>query len=129
MQNARNNNHRSFFGAIDDVRVYDHALTQDEVSDLFENPTVQEQIEDLILDVDEINLASGIENALDQKLDNTLDAWDAENADQRQDVVNKLYAVINATEAQRGKKITEADADFIVDSVLATIAAIEAGSP
>ena len=61
----------------------------------------------LILDVDAINLANGIGNALDNKLENALDAWLADNADQRNDVINKMEACINSVEAQRGNKMTE----------------------
>jgi len=36
-----------------------------------------------------------------------LDAWLADNADQRNDVINKMEACINSVEAQRGNKMTE----------------------
>ena len=71
-------------------------------------------IAQLIQAVAQLNLAAGISNALDQKLDNALDAWLAENAEQRSDAVNKMLAFINAVEAQRAKKITNADADMLI---------------
>ncbi|MEX2173601.1 MAG: hypothetical protein WD872_04515 [Pirellulaceae bacterium] len=70
----------------------------------------------LIDDVDAINLANGIENAADAKLDNALDALLAENADQRQDAANKLNSFINSVEAQRGKEITDTDATHLINS-------------
>jgi hypothetical protein len=60
------------------------------------------------------NLKQGIANSLDAKLQNALDALSAANAGQRQDVANKLEAFINAVEAQRGKELTNAQADALV---------------
>ena len=60
------------------------------------------------------NLKQGIANSLDSKLENALDALSAANAGQRQDVANKLEAFINAVEAQRGKELTNAQADALV---------------
>ena len=73
-------------------------------------------LEHLIVDVADINLANGISNALDSKLDAAIDALLADNAEQRQNVVNNMLSFINHTEAQRGKKISEADADHLIDA-------------
>ena len=87
----------AFYGAIESI-----------------TPSVASLIEQLIVDVLDINLANGVANSLDAKLDNALDAWFADNAEQRNDVINKMEAFINAVEAQRGKKIGDADADYLV---------------
>jgi len=67
--------------------------------------------------VNGMNLQQGIENSLDAKLSNTQQALQASNAGQRQDAVNKLNSVISATEAQRGKQLTSAQADQIIAQV------------
>lgn len=77
-------------------------------------PTVTEQLEELASITDVINLDNGIANALDSKLTIITDAWVAENADMRNDVLNKIASFVNAVEAQRGKKIAESDADVLV---------------
>ena len=74
-------------------------------------------IENLIASTQEINLHHGISNALDSKLNNALDAWIA----QEEDVVDRLLAFINSVEAQRDKKITNAEADFLVGEANAII--------
>jgi len=67
--------------------------------------------------VNGMNLAQGIENSLDAKLSNAQQAMEASNAGQRQDAINKLNAVISATEAQRGKQLTSEQADQIIAQV------------
>jgi hypothetical protein len=73
----------------------------------------QEAIETLIADVEDMNLQQGIDNSLDAKLTSALDALDALNADQRNDAINKLNAFINEVEAQREKKLTNEQADYL----------------
>lgn len=51
---------------------------------------------------------------MDSKLTNVLSSIQALNAGQRSDAVNKLYAFINAVEAQRGKEITNDQANYLV---------------
>jgi len=68
----------------------------------------------LIATIESMNLQQGIENSLDAKLDNALDALDAANAGNRNDAINKLGAFINAVEAQRGKALTDAQANQLV---------------
>jgi hypothetical protein len=80
-----------------------------------------ELILDLLAEVDEINLAHGIQNALDAKLDNALDALEAENANFRQTAINKLQAFISSVEAQRGNMISDADADHLFASAMEII--------
>lgn len=71
-------------------------------------------LNDLVEDVAVINIENGISNSLDSKLDAAIDGLFAENADQRGDSVHKLNSFINAVEAQRGKKISDEEADYLV---------------
>ncbi|MBE3123502.1 MAG: PKD domain-containing protein, partial [Planctomycetes bacterium] len=57
------------------------------------------------------NLRQGVASSLDQKLQNVVAALGAANAGQRQDAANKLGAFLNAVEAQRGKELSNAQAD------------------
>ena len=59
----------------------------------------------------------GIANSLDTKLANALAALNAANAGNRANVCNVLGAFINETQAQAGKKLTQAQAaDLIADA-------------
>ena len=71
-------------------------------------------LEDLISNVEGMNLQQGIDNSLDAKLSAALDALESMNADKRNDAVNKLYALINEVEAQREKKITNQQANYLI---------------
>lgn len=77
-------------------------------------PTPEEAILDLIITVADMNLHQGIENSLDAKLNAALNALDDANQNNDVAAVNSLYAFINAVEAQRGKKLTDAQADTLV---------------
>ncbi len=76
--------------------------------------TVSDAIGSLSGVVASFNLRQGIANSLDAKLENAMDAYQAANAGNRQDVVNKLMAFINAVEAQRGKELTSVQADQLI---------------
>jgi hypothetical protein len=76
--------------------------------------TPAQAIQDLSALVATYNLQQGIANSLDTKLQNALAALQAANAGQRQDATNKLLALMNAVEAQRGKELTTAQADELV---------------
>ena len=76
--------------------------------------SVTEAIGSLSGVVASFNLAQGISNSLDSKLQNAMEAYQAANAGNRQDVVNRLIAFINAVEAQRGKELTSAQADQLI---------------
>lgn len=71
-------------------------------------------IYDLIDAVESMNLQQGIENGLDAKLQNVQDSIEAFNADNRNDAINKLNAFVNAVEAQRGNKISNEQADYLI---------------
>ncbi len=79
--------------------------------------TVADGIGQIIDVVKAMNLGQGITNSLDAKLSNAMEAMQALNAGQRQDAINKLNAVINQTEAQRGKLLTSSQADLIIAQV------------
>ena len=64
--------------------------------------------------VQSFNFQQGISNSLDVKLQSASDALEAANAGDRQDAANKLQAFIEAVEAQRGKEITNAQADQLI---------------
>ena len=87
--------------------------------------TPQEAIENLIADVEGMNLQQGIDNSLDAKLEATLGALEALNADQRSDAVHKLDAFINEVEAQRDKKLTHEQADYLAAEAQRIIDLIE----
>jgi len=74
----------------------------------------EQLLEQLIVEVEILNLNKGIDNSLDSKLQNVLDALEATNAGQRQDAVNKMNAFISAVEAQRDKAITSGQADHLI---------------
>jgi len=88
-------------------------------------PTPEEAIVDLVENVESMNLQQGIDNSIDTKLENALESLDAINADQRNDAVNKLYALINSVEAQRGNKLTDEQADYLIAETLKIISLIE----
>jgi hypothetical protein len=71
-------------------------------------------IENLALTVVAMNLQNGIENSLDSKLDAALNALVDANVNNDGAACNSLVAFINAVEAQRGKKITSAQADQLI---------------
>jgi probable HAF family extracellular repeat protein len=89
------------------------------------NKSPEELLEDLVADVAMINIDSGISNQLDNKLDSAIDAFLAKNADQRNDAVKKMNGFINSVEAQRGKKISDAAADYLVSAAEGIIALME----
>jgi hypothetical protein len=71
-------------------------------------------VNNLVENVLELNLQTGIFNSLDAKLDNALSALDDLNENNNVAAINSLQAFINAVEAQRGHKIPEADADDLI---------------
>jgi hypothetical protein len=73
-------------------------------------------IESLAITVINMNLQNGIENSLDSKLDAALNALLDVNVSNDGAACNSLAAFINAVEAQRGNKITSAQADQLIAS-------------
>jgi hypothetical protein len=118
---------QSFGGLLDEVRIYNGPLSDDEIRELASpSPYPIQLLEELALTVLEMNLQGGISNSLGAKLDAALNAL--RDVNENNDVVaaNVLGAFINAVEAQRGKKITNgqadtliAEAEYIIDLLLA----------
>jgi len=73
--------------------------------------TPEEATQDLITDIEELNLPGGIENSLTSKLGAAINSL---NNGQENAAINKLNAFINQVEAQRGKKITDEQADELI---------------
>ena len=70
---------------------------------------------DLVDYTESLNLAKGITNSLNSKLENALDAYVPGALGSAKTVVNKLNGYINAVNAQRGKKLTNEDADYLIE--------------
>jgi len=77
-------------------------------------PEPAELILDLADDVMALNLHKGITNSLEAKLNAALGALEDENENNDAAAINTLGAFINAVEAQRGKKIPQAEADALI---------------
>jgi hypothetical protein len=73
-------------------------------------------IEGLAITVINMNLQNGIENSLDSKLDAAVNALVDANFNNDSAACNSLAAFINAVQAQRGKKITNAQADQLISA-------------
>ena len=71
-------------------------------------------IQGLVEAVLQLNLQKGISNSLDAKLDAALGALDDSNENNDVAAVNTMNAFISATEAQRGKTLTSAQADELI---------------
>ena len=76
--------------------------------------TPEEQIIELINMVISMNIQKGISNALDHKLDNALNALEDANTNNDTAAINLMYAFIYSVEAQRGKEITDTEADTLI---------------
>src|SRR5687768_6786125 len=88
-----------------------------------------EAIEELAITVFDMNLQNGIENSLDSKLDAALGALDDANASNDVAACNTLGAFINAVEAQRGMKITNAQADQLIAAAQEIRSMLNCGDP
>jgi hypothetical protein len=97
--------------AVEDIHFVDDAL-------LISAPTPAELVTDLLGDLEELDIHAGIRNSLETKLNGALAKF---NAGDLEAGIIKMNAFINAVEAQRGKKITQADADFLIDSATTII--------
>ncbi len=78
-------------------------------------------IEDLIATVVSLNFQQGIENEFDAKLDAVIQALDDVNQNNDVTAFNMLNAFIQNVEAQRGSRLTNAQADQLVEAALAII--------
>ena len=85
-------------------------------------------IEALAITVVHMNLQNGIENSLDSKLDAALNALLDANFNNDGAACNSLAAFISAVEAQRGNKVTSAQADQLIASAQEIQAALNGGN-
>jgi len=69
-------------------------------------------IEDFSHVIEDLNLPGGIENSLVSKVENAQASIERGNTEA---AINKLEAFINQVKAQRGKKISEEDADMLIE--------------
>jgi hypothetical protein len=83
--------------------------------------TPSERVNDLIETTTQINLANGIANAYDSKLESAFSALEDANTKNDGAAFNKLYAFIHSVEAQRGGKLTDAEADLLIASAMRVI--------
>jgi len=73
-------------------------------------------LNELIADVATLNAKNGIINALDKKLETAQDALQQARANNDLSAINTLMnAFINHVEAQRGKEITIAEGDYLIE--------------
>lgn len=72
------------------------------------------QVGNLIATVQGFNLAQGIENSLDTKLQNVFSALNAAKSGDAGSVCGQMGAFINETMAQSGKKLTVAQANQLI---------------
>jgi predicted CXXCH cytochrome family protein len=86
--------------------------------------TPVEMVQQLINLVTSLNLQSGIENSLDAKLDAAEKALSDLQENNDVAAINALQAFINATEAQRGNHILEADTDAFIAAAQEIIAVL-----
>jgi hypothetical protein len=86
-------------------------------------------LEELAALVTEINASAGISKSLDTKLDAALIALDDTNENNDGAALQSMYAFCNSTEAQRGKKLTDEEADVLIEAANSIIAAIDENAP
>lgn len=80
-------------------------------------PSAEELLTDLIANIIALNLHQGISNSLDGKLSSAFDALTDLNENNDVSVLNRLNAVLNEVDAQRGNKISDTDADFLMNAI------------
>ena len=81
-------------------------------------------LDDLVQRVIALNVQRGMSNSLDAKLHAVMSAIDDANEKNNVAAQNAMYAFMNAVEAQRGKKLTETQADQLLSVARAIIAAL-----
>jgi alpha-tubulin suppressor-like RCC1 family protein len=91
---------------------------------LFTVLTPEEATQDLIDFVETLNLQQGIVNSFDAKLESAVKALEDLNQNNDVAAINSLYAFINAVEAQRGKSLTDAQSDELINKTQSIIDSI-----
>jgi len=100
-------------GATDIVTVRYAESSQDGFEVLYQITPIA-LLTDLVETVLALNLQTGIENSLDAKLEAAVSVIEDISANNDVAAINTLQSFINAVEAQRGKKISETDADELI---------------
>ena len=75
----------------------------------------------------DLNLQQGIENGLVAKLEAALRVLDDVNENNDVAAIKSLEAFINLVEAQRGKQISDTDADALIADVLEIVELLSTG--
>ncbi|UCG68056.1 MAG: right-handed parallel beta-helix repeat-containing protein, partial [Thermoplasmata archaeon] len=90
-----------------------------------EDKTPKEALKDLMEDVDDLDLPKGTENSLISKLNGAYESLEdgKDNA-----AVNKIGAFIREVFAQRGKKLTEEEAEALIEAARKIIESISGSS-
>jgi len=106
-----------WYGIIDNIKVYSYAKT--DFSDRFVEGIPLEvdpvdEIKDLIEDIREMDLHRGMENSLTKKLDHAIRSLEIDDLDA---AVSSLDSFVNQVEAQRGKKLTDEQADALIGAI------------
>jgi hypothetical protein len=83
---------------------------------------------DLVSTVVDLNLNSGLGNALDRKLQNALDALDMAQLGDNPSAIRIMHAFIRSVEAQRDKALSEEEADDLVVAAETIILFLEGAS-
>ncbi len=86
--------------------------------------TPTQAINELMDLVESMNLAQGISNSLDSKLQNAADALEAMSSGSTNSAIAKLEAFVNACEAQSGNQLTVEQASELIAAANRIIAAI-----
>lgn len=93
---------------------------RDDVAHVAKIFSVQHSIEDIIAEltdiVEEFDLSQGLVNSLNAQLEGILLALNPEHPGQGDTAYERLEALINAVKAQRGKKLTDEQADALIAS-------------
>lgn len=88
--------------------------------------TPAEAIQNLVDDVKALNLQQGLDNSLDVKLEAALKALDDIKQNNDTGAISTLRAFIQEVEAQRGKSLTDEQADQLINAAQAIVDSLSA---
>ena len=91
---------------------------------VYEVPLPKELLARLVADIRNLNLRAGISNAFDAKLDAALAALDDTREQNDGAATNAMHAFINSVNGQRGRQLTDAQANSLVSAAERIIRAI-----
>jgi hypothetical protein len=95
------------------IFILEGEFTQPVLEISYIEPTPAMRIMALAEKVAKLNTKKGIANAMDSKLDNAYQALDDSNQKNDGAAANTMQAFINSVDAQRGKEITDIEADSL----------------